>query len=88
MNGDKTTLSCYIPKVQLFQGTSGLFKERAKIWDDSGHFFSVALPAAFNRDHEKVVQQLLDPGADVNMQNGRYGTALIAASENGHEKVV
>ncbi|KAF7512590.1 hypothetical protein GJ744_000851 [Endocarpon pusillum] len=38
--------------------------------------------------HEKVVQILLDKGADVNAQVGEYGNALCAASYGGHEKVV
>jgi len=31
---------------------------------------------------------LLDKGAEVNAQGGRYGNALQAASEGGHEKVI
>jgi len=30
---------------------------------------------------------LVDAGADVNAQGGRYGNALQAALEGGHEKV-
>lgn len=37
--------------------------------------------------HEKVVQMLLDAGADVNAK-GQNGTALYAASQCGHEKIV
>ncbi|KAK5263016.1 hypothetical protein LTR96_011542 [Exophiala xenobiotica] len=37
--------------------------------------------------HEKVVQLLLEWGADVNTQGGDYGNALHAASLGGHEKV-
>ena len=40
------------------------------------------------RGHEKVVQILLDKGADINAQGGRYGNALQAASYGGHEKEV
>ncbi|GFF23322.1 NACHT nucleoside triphosphatase [Aspergillus udagawae] len=47
-----------------------------------------ALQAASFRGHEKVVQMLLDRGADVNAQGGRFGNALQAASFRGHEKVV
>ncbi len=36
----------------------------------------------------QVVQLLLDWGADVNTQGGRYGNALYAASVGGHEKIV
>ena len=38
--------------------------------------------------HEKVVQMLLDKGAEVNAQGGEYGNALQGASVKGHEKVV
>ncbi|KAK5201267.1 hypothetical protein LTR41_012179, partial [Exophiala xenobiotica] len=47
-----------------------------------------ALYAASEVGHEKVVQTLLEWGADVNAQRGLYGNALQAASEGGHEKVV
>ena len=39
-----------------------------------------ALQAASVSGHEKVVQMLLDQGADVNAQGGEYGNALQAAS--------
>ena len=35
-----------------------------------------------------MVRLLLDKGADVNAQDGRYGTALQAASAGGYEAVV
>lgn len=47
-----------------------------------------ALQAASSGGHWKVVQMLLDQGADVNAQSGRYGNALHAASSRGHKKVV
>ncbi|KAJ5651137.1 NACHT nucleoside triphosphatase [Penicillium longicatenatum] len=47
-----------------------------------------ALQAASWGGHEKVVQMLLDQGADINAQGGEYGNALQAASSGGHEKVV
>ncbi|OAG14003.1 hypothetical protein CC77DRAFT_949600, partial [Alternaria alternata] len=37
---------------------------------------------------EQVVKTLLNAGADVNAQGGRYGNALQAASWGGHEQVV
>ncbi|KAI9752528.1 MAG: hypothetical protein M1815_000437, partial [Lichina confinis] len=47
-----------------------------------------ALQAASHGGHAKVVGQLLQAGADVNLQGGEYGTALQAASHGGHAKVV
>jgi ankyrin repeat protein len=35
-----------------------------------------------------VTRLLLNAGAKVNAQGGRYGNALQAASEGGHEQVV
>jgi Ankyrin repeats (3 copies) len=37
---------------------------------------------------EKIVQMLLDRGADVNARGGLHGNALQAASHGGHEKIV
>ena len=37
---------------------------------------------------EKIVQLLLDKGADINAQGGHYGNALQAASTGAHEKIV
>lgn len=48
----------------------------------------MALQAASYEGHEKMVQMLLDAGADLNAQGGEYGNALRAASLDGHEKVV
>jgi ankyrin repeat protein len=39
-------------------------------------------------DHAFVVTQLLEKGADVNAQGGRYGNALQAASYGGHDSIV
>ncbi|MCJ1423797.1 hypothetical protein MMC29_001682 [Sticta canariensis] len=47
-----------------------------------------ALNAASYWGHEKVVQLLLDNGAEVNAQGGRFGNALHAASSRGYEKIV
>ncbi|KAJ5642275.1 hypothetical protein N7490_006275 [Penicillium lividum] len=38
--------------------------------------------------YEKVVQLLLENGAEVNAQGGFYGNALQAASYEGHDKIV
>ncbi len=53
-----------------------------------GGRYGNALQAASYRGHEKVMQMLLDKGADVKAQGGRYGNALQAASYGGHEKVM
>ncbi len=45
-------------------------------------------PIKFGSQTGKVVQMLLDKGADVNAQGGDFGDALQAASCEGHEKVV
>jgi ankyrin repeat protein len=50
--------------------------------------FGTALQEASSGGHEKLVQILLDKGADMNAQHGSLGTALQAASRGGHEKVV
>lgn len=47
-----------------------------------------ALQAAAYGGHEKVVQTLLDQGADINTRGGYFGNALQAAVWKGHEKVV
>jgi hypothetical protein len=46
-----------------------------------------ALVTASEKGREKVVQMLLDAGADVNAQGGQDGTALYRASFGGHVKV-
>jgi ankyrin repeat protein len=53
--------------------------------DDDGR---TALLWASQLGYNKVVQVLLDKGADVNAKGGRYGIALEAASAGGHEMVV
>ena len=53
-----------------------------------GGLYGNALQAASGNSNEKVVQQLLDNGADINAQGGDYGNALQAASYNGNKNVV
>jgi ankyrin repeat protein len=40
---------------------------------------------AVGKEHMQVVKLLIDKGAQVDAQNGRYGNALQAASSRGHE---
>ncbi|KAH0209493.1 purine and uridine phosphorylase, partial [Aureobasidium melanogenum] len=47
-----------------------------------------ALYWASKLNHDKMVQMLLDRGADINAQGGRYGNALYGASCGGHNKMV
>lgn len=54
----------------------------------SGGRYGNALQAAAGHGYEKVVQLLLDNGADVNAQGGHYGSALLAAADRGHEETV
>ena len=56
--------------------------------DESDENGRTALIWASEYGHEKVVQMLVDLGADVNAQGGEYGNALCAASAAGHEKIV
>jgi ankyrin repeat protein len=44
--------------------------------------------AASVSGHKKVVRILLDTGAEVNAQGGKYGNALQAASLYGYKKLV
>jgi ankyrin repeat domain-containing protein 50 len=53
-----------------------------------GGEYGNALQAASLRGHEKIVQLLLDKGAEVNAQRGYLGNALQAASLGGHENIV
>ena len=51
-------------------------------------FIGNALHAAAERGYDKVVQMLLDAGADLKLQGKGCGNALQLASRGGHEKVV
>ncbi|KAJ5651196.1 uncharacterized protein N7484_004919 [Penicillium longicatenatum] len=53
--------------------------------DDTG---ANPLMWASRNGHDKIVQMLLERGAEVNAQGGRHGNALQAASFRGHDKIV
>ncbi|KAJ5605672.1 hypothetical protein N7510_008453 [Penicillium lagena] len=62
-----------------------------------GGIYGSALQAASSRGYENVVRTLLEQGADINAQGGKYAmvkggaygsSALQAACSRGHEKVV
>jgi ankyrin repeat protein len=53
-----------------------------------GGYNGNALQAASSKGHERVVQMLLDQGANVNAQGGYFGGAIEAAAFHGYEKVV
>ena len=50
--------------------------------------YGTTIHAASLGGHEKIVQMLLEKGADVNAQGGEYGNALQAASSKGHDQVM
>jgi hypothetical protein len=65
--------------------------DEVEVSDDTTKQYNLnlnALQAASERGYEQVVKLLLDKGADVNAQGGRYGNALQAASERGNEQIV
>lgn len=50
--------------------------------------FGSALQAAAYRGHQQIVALLIDEGANVNTQSGRYGNTLLAAVLNGNQQIV
>ena len=72
-----------IPALSL-GSTSNLSK---KINTQGGRYGN-ALQAASSRGYDKVVQMLLDKGADIKTQGGFYSNALQAALYGGYNKVV
>ena len=53
-----------------------------------GGYYANALQAASFKGHDRVIQMLLERGADVNAQDGHWGTALQVASWHGQEQIV
>ena len=62
--------------------------ERRDLINTQGGKYGNALQAASEGGHDKVVQMLIDAGADVNAQCRHYGSALRAASVRGNDKIV
>ena len=85
--------------LNLFRSDGASFNNWIRLWDvdrfwkksDIGRS-SIDIPApiyyASSTGLQVTVQQLLESGADANVQGGRYGNALQAASYRGHEAIV
>ncbi|KAK2752447.1 hypothetical protein FQN54_008109 [Arachnomyces sp. PD_36] len=73
---------------ELIAAESGNGREIKNLINAQGGYCGNALKAASINDHEKMVQMLLNNGADINAQDERHGYALEAASREGHEKIV
>ena len=58
----------------------------ATFGDDEVSGFTVLVLAA--NGHERVVELLLQRGAEINLQESKGRTALIFAAGSGHERVV
>jgi hypothetical protein len=61
-------------------------KRALEVYTENSGEYGNALPAASRGGHDKVVQMLLDAGADVNAQGGEYSNALQAASNDVDRK--
>ena len=77
--------SAYLTWIQLCDPDEPLKKP-----DPRRGLKSIAMPLyyAASLGLSAITKMLLDQGADVNTQGGRYGNALQAASERGHEQMV
>ncbi|KAF2469207.1 ankyrin [Lindgomyces ingoldianus] len=63
-------------------------RETALVLERRDSYGQTLLYLAAGHGHQRMVKLLLDKGADVNAQGGRYGNALHAASVRGHETIV
>ncbi|KAF2629421.1 hypothetical protein BU25DRAFT_389615 [Macroventuria anomochaeta] len=70
---------------KILDATEDLIPKAVNVRDSYG---STPLISAAENGQYEVVQLLLDNNADVNVQGGRYGNALQAASAGGHEQIV
>ena len=68
--------------LQHFIGEMGSDIEAA---DDAGR---TALYWASESGYDKILKLLLDNGANINAQGGKFGNALQAASAEGHDRIV
>ncbi|KAH0602388.1 uncharacterized protein H6S33_008727 [Morchella sextelata] len=75
-------------RIQRKKGTAPKIAKSHSYVNAQGGRYGNALQAAAYNGHEKIVQMLLDRGADVNAQGGLYGNTLQAAASLGREKVV
>jgi ankyrin repeat protein len=69
----------------------GAFSKRHSSWGCATHqpcYYGNALQAASYKGYKKIVEMLLDKGADANAKGGEYGNVLQAASAGGYEKIV
>lgn len=73
----------YIELVRVFSGCTGFDVNT----HDSGYYGN-ALQAAVIGGHPKMVNMLLDLGANVNARAGKYGYALQAAAWKGNKEIV
>jgi ankyrin repeat protein len=78
-------LAAFNGHVQVVKSLLDANRKDVNIPDDTGTY---ALIWASLNGHKKIVQLLLEQGANVDAQGGRYGNALQAACYAGHYEIV
>lgn len=78
-------VSVFLPHG-ISESPSGIFPENSQRLENTAH--GNVLQVASGRGHEKVMQILLNRGADVNARGGQYGSALYAVSVRSCKKIV